>query len=305
MAEQFLLKNIFNSTLLERLTNNITKAWHGFPAQEFLGSTLPNFEPLSLTGRANLIADALEVLLPKDYAKAIKIIENAFEPENPDNQIDGYGGFLYMPFSIYIYRNGLGHFNESMHAMYELTKRFTAEFAIRTFIENHYEKTMQTLHTWAFDKNVHVRRLVSEGTRPRLPWAPRLPKFVKDPGPVIELLDKLKEDPELYVRRSVANNLNDIAKDNPQQVLTLLAHWNQLKNNGTKWIVKHATRTLIKQGYTDALTLLGHNPEVVFEVTCFTVDAKVKIGQAVSFAFTISNPGNETIDLLIDYILHF
>ena len=126
--------------------------------------------------------------------------------------------------------------------------------------------TLQRLAEWAEDKNCHVRRLVSEGTRPRLPLAPRLTQFIKDPRPVLRLLDKLKADPEQMMRRSVANNLNDIAKDNPDLVVKTFKGWQRTQNKGTQWIVSHASRTLVKEGHEDILALLGYSPNIAIRV---------------------------------------
>jgi 3-methyladenine DNA glycosylase AlkC len=145
-----------------------------------------------------------------------------------------------------------------MRAQYELTKRFTAEFSIRAFLEADPVATLERLEEWATDPNVHVRRLVSEGTRPRLPWAPRLPRFVEDPQPVLRLLEMLKDDPELYVRRSVANNLNDIAKDHPDLVVEVCARWSLQASPERRWLIRHGLRTLVKQGHEGALAVLGY-----------------------------------------------
>ena len=133
--------------------------------------------------------------------------------------------FIYLPHVFFVAKFGVGHFEASMRAQYELTQRFTAEYSIRGFLERYPERTLARLREWAGDANAHVRRLVSEGTRPRLPWAPRLRAFQDDPQPVLELLELLKDDPELYVRRSVANNLNDIGKDNPTALIDTCRHW--------------------------------------------------------------------------------
>ena len=162
------------------------------------------------------------------------------------------------------------------------------------------------LHEWAKDPNIHVRRLVSEGTRPKLPWAPQLPEFRKDPGPVLELLEKLKQDPQLYVRRSVANNLNDIAKDHPDVVVKVLNEWKDIGDEGVQWILGHASRTLVKAGNLEALALLGYppNPEVEVRGLVLRPDT-IQIGEELAFDFEVLSMGDQAQRLMIDYTVHF
>jgi 3-methyladenine DNA glycosylase AlkC len=172
-----------------------------------------------------------------------------------------------MSLCAFVAEYGLAHRDLSLRALKEMTKRFSAEFAIRPFLDREPAAVVAVLADWALDPHPQVRRLVSEGTRPRLPWGMRLPKFVADPRPVLTLLELLKEDPELFVRRSVANNLNDIAKDNPDLVVATLRRWKASRSPETKWLVKHALRTLIKQGHPDALGLLGYGHGAAVQVT--------------------------------------
>ena len=167
------------------------------------------------------------------------------------------------------------------------------------------DEMMKQLQEWITHENVHVRRLVSEGTRTRLPWAGRLPEFQKDPTPVIALLEQLKTDPELYVRRSVANNLNDIVKDHPDRVVDLLLEWNNTEDEGTKWIVKHASRTLVKQGHPGALKLLGFDPDVKVSVTELSCPPSAKIGGETHFSFSVKNNEKKPANLMIDFVVHY
>jgi 3-methyladenine DNA glycosylase AlkC len=192
-----------------------------------------------------------------------------------------------------------------MNALYEMTRRFTAEGAIRAFIQRYPDKTLVRLAIWAGDQNCHVRRLVSEGTRPRLPLAPRLPDFVEDPRPVIALLDTLKSDPELMVRRSVANNLNDIAKDNPALVVETLKSWQKIDDPGTAWIIRHASRTLVKQGNKDVLGLLGYPPGVAIKVSGVELSGShIPIGDDLTFKICIQSNADAAQNLMVDYIVH-
>ena len=196
--------------------------------------------------------------------------------------------------------------NQPWNLQYELTQRFTAEFSIRHYIIQHREKTLQQLRLWARDPSEHVRRLVSEGSRPLLPWAKRLDCFRLDPEPVIELLEMLKDDPSLYVRRSVANNLNDISKDHPQRVNELCKSWLVDANAERKWLVKHALRTLIKKGNQDTLSLLGFGDIEGIQIADQHVSPKnTAIGKEVTIAFSLFNNTKKSADLMVDFAVDF
>lgn len=305
MAENFQLKELFNEELISKLGRDIHDTWAEFDYETFTKEALAKLGPLSLTERAQTVMECMAERLPRDYSKAIRILLQSMGPESDDPEVWGYDVFYYMPHCNFVAKYGIDHFDESMHAMYEITKRFTAEFPIRSFIIKYPDKTFAMLKDWLKDENVHVRRLVSEGTRPRLPWASRLPEFQKDPAPVLELLEELNRDPELYVRRSVANNLNDIAKDHPDLVVGVLKRWQKLNNPGTDWIIKHASRSLLKDGNTDALLLLGYNPMVRVDVANFDVQSEVQRGDQLSLSFQLTNMEDKAVDLMIDYRVHF
>lgn len=193
-----------------------------------------------------------------------------------------------------------------MRLQFELTQRFTAEFSIRAFLTHHPEATYARLRDWARHDNVHVRRLVSEGSRPRLPWAPRLPAFQKDPAPVLALLELLKDDPELYVRRSVANNLNDIAKDHPGIVVDTCRRWLKGATEPRKWIVNRALRSLVKQGHRGALDLIGAGQAPRIRIGAIRIaPARVRLGGTVNCTASLANLSREKQDLLIDYAVHY
>lgn len=305
MSASYKLKDFFSPELVKKISEDISSVWPTFKAAEFRQIIIPELEHLELKERADKICSAMREYLPNDYPKAIEILMKSFGSEIQGEELEGMNGFYYMPHSNFVAYYGLDHFNESIRAMYEITKRFTAEFSIRAFIQKHPEKTLEKLHDWVEDPNPHVRRLVSEGTRPRLPWASRLPEFQKDPRPVIELIEKLKEDPSLYVRRSVANNLNDIAKDHPDLVIDILENWNRSPNAGTKWIVKHAARTLIKQGNPRVLELFGFSPDANIELLELTIPSKINLGCDTFFEFVIISKESKPADLMIDYIIHY
>ena len=228
MNEQFQLREVFNSYLVTKLAENISNVWPSFNRNKFISTITPQLSKLSFGDRCSLITTALHNNLPADFPTAVQILIDALGPEAAGDSLSGFDGFIIMPQCLFVSRYGLEYFDASIDALYEMTKRFTAEGDIRPFIERYPEKSLAFLHRITEDNNPFARRLVSEGTRPRLPLCRRLSQFQEDPTPVIELLKKLKSDPNLMVRRSVANNLNDIAKDNPDVVVATLEEWQQL-----------------------------------------------------------------------------
>ena len=193
-----------------------------------------------------------------------------------------------------------------MKAQYELTQRFTAEFSIRPFLVRHQEKTLARLDKWTRDPNPHVRRLVSEGTRPRLPWAPRLRAFQKDPRPVLALLEKLKDDPELYVRRSVANNLNDIGKDHPEILAETARRWLRGASEDRAWLVRHALRSAVKRCEKGALEVLGFGGKPKSTVANATLTPRrARVGESVTLSFDLRNTSAKSERVLVDFQVHF
>jgi len=308
MEEGFLFKDVFNPELVARLGNRIKSVSSQFNEESFYKSIVPKLEALSLSERSSLICESLHKHLPKGYKKAIKILLSTFDQVKETSEMTGFEGFYFMPIAKYVSVYGLEEedFDVSMKALIEITKRFTSEDAIRPFIRKYSKQTFENLYKWSADKNVHVRRLVSEGTRPRLPWSSVLREFIVDPSPVLDLLEELKEDPELYVRRSVANNLNDIAKDHPQLVIKTLKRWNSINNKGTQWIISHASRTLLKQGIPEALELLGYPTNLKISVDELSLSKTVcKMGGAIEFSFDITSKASKSQNLMIDFIVHY
>lgn len=278
-----------------------------FDSDQFLTDALAGYHDLSLMERGRHLADCLAYHLPNDYPEAVRIILEAISIETPEiypgNRIST---FLYMPFTGFVSKYGLDHFQESMGAQYELTKLYTAEFSIRPFLEEHEARTLNQLHEWRTDPNHHVRRLVSEGTRPRLPWGSRLEGFQKNPAPVLELLELLKDDESLYVRRSVANNLNDIGKDNPDILIKTAQRWMKEADENRAWIVRHGLRSLVKKGNSEALKVLGYKADEGIELISSQISPKnVKMGDSAEVSFIIKNSTNKTQSVMVDFRVHY
>jgi 3-methyladenine DNA glycosylase AlkC len=211
---------------------------------------------------------------------------------------------MFLPDFVEYY--GLDDWEASLPALEHFTQLCSSEFAVRPFILRDSSRMMAQMLAWTQHDSHHVRRLASEGCRPRLPWAMALPEFKRDPSPVLPVLEALKDDPSEYVRRSVANNLNDIAKDNPGMVIETLRRWTQNPGAGIAWITNRALRTLVKDGHSDALALLGYGAGAALAVTDFTLSsAAVHMGETLTFAFEVVSAADEPQDLLIDYIVYF
>lgn len=300
-----LLKDQFGPAVPQNIADAIGRVWAPFPGAAFLHDVLEEYEPLGLMARGAKIAAALKSHLPEDYERALEIL---LQSMGPRLEKDGYGPspFFYLPHTTFVAEYGLEHFEPSMRAQYELTQRFTAEFSIRPFLERHPEATLGRLAQWTEDPNVHVRRLVSEGTRPRLPWARRLRDFQRDPRPVLALLERLKDDPELYVRRSVANNLNDIGKDHPGVLVETASRWLKGASRERAWIVKHALRSAVKRGDASALQVLGYKKGggVALEKAVVS-PAVARVGGSVVLAFELINKGRAVERVVADFRIHF
>jgi 3-methyladenine DNA glycosylase AlkC len=304
MAEP--LKNYYGPDVPARIARMIKEVDSGFDEDAFLADALDGYQALELTPRARQIAQALARHLPQDYERAIEILIASLGPKLQVAELTGMDVFVYLPHVFFVAEFGVDHFEASMRAQYELTQRFSAEYSIRVFLERYQQQTLGRLREWAFDSNVHVRRLVSEGTRPRLPWAPRLRAFQDDPRPVLELLELLKDDPELYVRRSVANNLNDIGKDNPAALIETCRRWMRDASLQRSWLVRHALRSAVKRGESEALEILGFLPATAVQVHDIHIaPAVASIGDSVTFTVELSNEGSATQRLLIELRVHF
>lgn len=224
---------------------------------------LQDIEPLALKERGVLIAKVLREFLPNNYSEAIEILLNSLTPQLAKTDDFGLSGLFYMPHVSFVAlygldtknNNNIDPFYTSMRAQYEITKRFSSEFSIRSFIIDQQEQTFDVLYEWMYDPDPHVRRLCSEGTRPRLPWAQKIQSLVIDPSPSFRILDVLKDDADLYVRRSVANHIGDIAKDHLETALEICEQWLPNASNELKWVIRHALRYPAKKENKNALKI--------------------------------------------------
>jgi 3-methyladenine DNA glycosylase AlkC len=248
--------------VLVRIAQEISKIDASFDREKFV-ELAPALDPLELKSRVQLVRDHLRRLLPQDYLAALAILLKSTEARR-------LTGFALWPYTDFIQTYGLEHPRESLEALAHITELFTAEFAVRPFLAINTEMTLAYLKKCALSGNVHLRRWASEGSRPRLPWGERLDIFIKEPRRTLEILDLLKNDDELYVRKSVANHLNDISKDHPQLVVKILKRWNKDASAEhaapIRWITRRALRTLIKNGDVAALEAIGVSSQAKVKV---------------------------------------
>ena len=242
--ESVKLTDYFGVNLAQLLSDKISEVEKDFPTDKFIEIVQQSYSDKTLTQRVELIADALQVCLPSDYKKSVKILSSIMGDENP-NETGMFTDFYWlMPVGKFIEKYGLAHFETSMKAIEELTKRNTGEYAIRPYIRKYPAETLRQMKVWAQSENFHLRRLASEGLRPKLPWAEKLEVFIDNPQPVFEILTFLKTEQVKFVMKSVANNLADYIKVNPQAALSIIKDWGKSDNRHTQWIIKHATRKM-------------------------------------------------------------
>jgi 3-methyladenine DNA glycosylase AlkC len=307
MAENFELRDFYNEHSVTVLADSIKAVYTDFPIAEFKDFVLPPFPDLGLLERANRITDGFEKFLPSSFELTTNILIKNVEETLKVGRGTGVDSFLIFPHAQYVARNGFDHFDLSMKALNAFTRKFTSEFAIRPFIKKYPERTLAVLAEWTKDPNEHVRRLVSEGTRPLLPWAIKLNEFAENPEPCFQLLELLKKDNARYVQKSIANHLNDHSKKHPTRVVEILSRWQkEVKTKDMEWIIKHALRTLIKDGHPKALDLLGFGIPKGIELRNFKIEpSKVIFGDGVNFAFDIVSNAKSVANLVIDFKLYF
>jgi len=290
------LRNLYNQELIASLACLLKASYGKFDDKRFHKRVFSNgWEQKELKARINHVAVTLDEYLPGDYGFNIEILKTVSSH---------FKGLKHMFFPAYVELFGLGDFATSMSALEYFTSNSSSEFAIRPFIAQSPAKAMKQMRKWAGSGDVHVRRLASEGCRPRLPWATALPVFKRDPQPVLDILNQLKNDESDYVRRSVANNLNDISKDNPLLVIKIARKW--LGNNpATDQLVKHACRTMLKQGRPEVLALFDLKKPDDISIRDFVVQKEVAFSGKLKFAFVVQTTKAELGKLRVEYAIDF
>jgi len=290
------LKHWFDEARYRSIANATFSLDAKFDKKRFLRFTLEGLDERSLMQRMQQTAIAMQESLPGSYRSKLKTLR-ALAPMLEH-------GFISIFLCDFVAKYGLEDFDHSLDALKFFTCFGSAEFAIRHFLVKDFNKARSAMLVWAEDDNEHVRRLASEGIRPRLPWGLRLQNLVENPDPIAAILEKLKADPALYVRKSVANNLNDITKDHAQWVIQRVSGWDR-EHAGTAWIVRHGCRTLIKQGHNDALKLFGFGaaPKLEAAITC--TPTKLRLGQVLTIQAILRSTTRSTQSFAIDYVMHY
>ncbi len=297
-----LLKNIYHQAFFNHLCQTLKNIYTPFDEDLFFQHIYDkHWEAKALKTRMYHIAIGLHLQLPNDYPKAVEILlqlVQAIQAEKKGLALE----YMFIP--EYIERYGLDDYSTSIPALAAITKFTSSEFAIRPFIVRYPAQTMSQLLVWSKDKHHCVRRLASEGCRPRLPWAMALPAFKNDPSLILPILENLKNDPSEFVRKSVANNLNDLSKDNPLLVIELAKKWHG-KTKNTDWIVKHASRTLLKQGNQKLMRLFGFGSTQNIQIMDFVCSPTVKIGDYLPFSFHLHNQNKTATKIRLEYALYY
>jgi 3-methyladenine DNA glycosylase AlkC len=262
-----------------------------------------NWDNLELKARSRHLALMIHEQLPTNFNSASKFLILIIENLKSKNQI--IFSYEYFFIADYIEVFGQKDYTSSIAAMEQITKYITCEFAVRPFIINDQDKLMQQMLDWSTHPHENVRRFASEGSRPKLPWGMALKKLIKDPTPILPILENLKADNSLFVRKSVANNLNDISKDHPELVLDLLKRWQNYSEH-TNWIIKHACRTLLKAGNPKAMQLFGYADNAILDIGAIQLQTPiVKMGSQLRFSFTIKNKSSKKELIRLEYGLYF
>jgi len=303
-------KEWMNPDVIKTMGGVFKRVYSDFDTDAFTRGACDSLSDMELKERMQHVMHCLDDLLPADFDSFANITLAALHPDEDtyERKVEfgpaGLTGFATWPLTDLVTKRGIGCPEKALPILKEVTKRFSAEFAIRPFLAEHTGYTLETLESWLGDPNWHVRRLISEGTRPRLPWGMRLHNFVEDPSTIIPFLEALKDDGEEYVRRSVANNLNDIAKDHPEKAAEIAKRWLKDASHNRTRLVRHACRTLIKQGHEATLDAFGYNPVKGAQAKLDINTPVVQYGDSLIFDFALTG-GSSGQPVMVDYAVHF
>jgi 3-methyladenine DNA glycosylase AlkC len=307
MAEP--LKHLLSPALVAQAGTQLRRAWRGFEHPRFEALALDGLEALPLKARALQICAALQATLPADFDRACGILEASLAPARepgatPAGGTAGLAGWIVWPMTEYVAQAGLDQPARALAALHAMTQRFTAEWAVRPFILRHPGHSFATLQAWARDPSAHVRRLASEGSRPRLPWGLQLRPLIADPTPTLPLLEALQDDASDYVRRSVANHLNDIAKDHPGLVADWLARHLPDAPPERRVLLRHASRSLLKQGHPATLAAWGLGTPLRGTARLQLAPEVVVLGGQVAMQAMLASSSRRPQLLVVDYAVH-
>ncbi|KAA6437789.1 DNA alkylation repair protein [Rufibacter glacialis] len=298
------LKDVYSFSFYDRFTQVLQTVLPSFSPEEFLSHIFAEgWEKKELKERMRHTAQVLHLFLPSAFGQAVPVLLHTIERLQEDNFPVQHVEFMFLPDYLEVY--GQQDLDLSLQAMEVMTQFISCEFAIRPFLLQYPTQVLAQMQAWSLHEHPAVRRLASEGSRPRLPWAVALPFLKRDPAPLLPILENLKADPSDFVRRSVANHLNDISKDHPAVVLHLLTQWKG-QNPLTHWILKHGCRTLLKQGHPEALRFFGYERDVPLALRDFQVlTSQVRVGQELRFSFVLKNTSGFPQKVRLEYGLYY
>ncbi|GGN95412.1 DNA alkylation repair protein [Saccharibacillus kuerlensis] len=299
------LKSIYTEAFLQDFTAKLKSAYPPFDSTLFITFVLgDDWESLELKARIRRISQALGRTLPKSFAEALDVLYRI------DEHCVGFP-YLFFPDFVEVHGQAEDDVELALDALERFTSKSSSEFAIRAFLIHAPDRTMTRMRKWTSSDNEHVRRLASEGCRPRLPWGQSLPLFKRNPAPVLDILERLKRDPSLYVRKSVANNLNDISKDNPRQVKETAYRWYG-SDPLTDWIVRRGCRGLLRQADPEILALFGYataeNGNALLPVDQASLQlssASITIGEHIELHFSLTARPGAPVRLRLEYAIDF
>jgi len=296
-SERKPLKDIFDEKRFQLIGQEVAAVWAPFDVEQFLAVGLRDHAQLTLLQRLRRVSIALRATLPADYLEALDTLYKLASRTEK--------GFASLFLPDFVGQFGLGHFDASMQALKAFTKLGSAEFAVREFLRVDLRSTLKAMRDWSLDEDEHVRRLASEGSRPRLPWSFNLQAIIDDPALTLPILVNLAQDPSLYVRKSVANHLNDVSKDHPDWLLNTLATW-PCNHPHSTWIAKRALRTLVKAGHQEALSHIGASEEVAVDVRRFDVSPiTLSLGDKLTLSVELLSQSDKPQQLVVDYLVHY
>lgn len=310
MAELF--KNMWNEQFFAGFTKALESIIDDFDEHLFLSQVMDDeWENKEFSQRGIHLSGVMKSILPTDYnsaiAKILELISHIRETGYWKSVEETQFG-LSLEYGIlagFVERYGLDDYETSVKAIEEITQFTSCEFTVRPFIIKYPQQMMKQMLIWSEHEHWAVRRLASEGCRPRLPWSMALPNLKKDPLPILPILENLKDDTFEIIRKSVANNLNDIAKDNPHIVINLARKW-QGKSKDIDWVIKHGCRTLLKQGNAEVLEIFGLNTVKNISIQDFQIlTPQVNIGESLEFSFNLVNSNNEKAKIRLEYGLYY
>jgi 3-methyladenine DNA glycosylase AlkC len=298
-----LLKNIYSPSFYKNLANALALVLPSFNKQRFISQVFTDdFTDKELKARMRHTTEVLHIFMPADFESAVKVIEKLIHQLKKSGMVEDGLAYLFLPDYIALY--GMDDFKTAVDALEAVTQFVSCEFAVRPFLLKFNGKMINQMKKWSKHENDKVRRLASEGSRPRLPWAMGIPALKADPSPILPILENLKDDPSEFVRRSVANSLNDIAKDHPDLVISLAGKWKGISKE-TDALIKHGSRTLLKRGHTGILGHYGLKSKLVQVLDLKIQTTRVKIGENLVFSFLVVNGDRKAQTIRLEYGLYY